>query len=63
VFAHKLKWLLEQALPATDGNTSKQLLLYQIINGLPTHLSKQLRAAGEVTDLKAIMERAKLLRW
>ena len=36
VFAHELKQLLEQALPAADDNTSKQLLLYQFINGLPT---------------------------
>ena len=61
VFAHELKRLLEQALPAADGNTSKQLLLHQFINGLPARLSKQLRAAGKVTELKVAMERAKLL--
>ena len=61
VFAHELKRLLEQALPGADGNTSKQLLLHQFINGLPTRISKQLRAAGEIADLKTAMERAKLL--
>ena len=40
VFAHELKRLLEQALPAADGNTSKQLLLHQFIKGLPARLSK-----------------------
>jgi len=61
MFAHELKWLVEQALPAADGNTSKQLLLLQFINGLPTHLSKQLHTVGEVTNLKVVMKRAKLL--
>jgi len=61
VFAHELKRLLEQALPWADGNTSKQFLLHQFINGLPTRISKQLRAAGEIADLKTAMEQAKLL--
>ena len=60
VYAHELKQLLEQALSAADANTSKQLL-HHFINGLPAHLSKQLHAVGEVTELKAAMERAKLL--
>lgn len=61
VFAHELKWLLEQVLPKADTGTSKQLLLHQFINGLPSSLSTQLRAADQIDDLKTAMERAKLL--
>ena len=50
VFAHELKRLLQQALPTADASTSKQLVLHQFINGLPSSLSTQLA-----------MERAKLL--
>lgn len=42
VFAHKLKRLLEQVLPTADYSMSKQLLLHQFINGLPSSLSTQL---------------------
>ena len=61
VFAHELKRLLEQALLTADAATSKQLLLHQFLNGLPSSLSTQLRAGGQVEDLKTAMERAKLL--
>ena len=61
VFAHELKWLIEQALMTTDASTSKQLPLHQFINGLPSSLSTQLQAAGQIYDLKTPMERAKLL--
>lgn len=61
VFSHELKRLLEQALPSADADTSKELLLHQFINGLPSSLSKQLRARSEINDLKTAMERAKLL--
>ena len=56
VFAHELKQLLEQALPGTDTNMSKQLLLYQFISGLPSSLSKQLQVAGQINDLKMAVE-------
>ena len=62
VFSHKLKRLLEQALPSADGSTSKELLLHQLISGLPSSLSKQLRAGGQIDDLKTTMERTKLLK-
>ena len=60
-FAHELKWLLEQILPTADTSTSKQLLLHQFINGLSSSLSTQLRATGQINDLKIAMELAKLL--
>ena len=61
VFTHKMKRLLEQALPTADTSTNKQLLLHQFINGLPSSLSTQLQATGQINDLKTAMERAKLL--
>ena len=61
VFLHELKRLLDQAMPGADADTRKQLLLHQFITGLPAHVSKQLRATGEVSDLDKVLERAKLL--
>ena len=61
VFLHDLKQLLKQAIPKADAGTRNQLLLHQFINGLPGHISKQLRATGEVNDLDRVMEQAKLL--
>ena len=48
-------------MPEADAGTRDQLLLHQFINGLPIHISKQLRATGEVNNLDRVMERAKLL--
>ena len=61
VFLHDLKQLLKQAIPEADACMCNQLLLHQFVNGLPGHISKQLRATGEVNDLDRVMERAKLL--
>ena len=61
VFLHELKSLLEQAMPDLDAQTRKQLLLHQFLTGLPTVVSRQLRATGEIHDLEKALERAKLL--
>lgn len=61
VFCHDLRKLLEQAMPGIDSKTSDQLLLHQFVAGLPISVSKQLRAAGAVTDLTEVIKRAKLL--
>ena len=61
VFLHDLKHILKQAMPEAEAGTHDQLLLHQFINGLPIHISKQLRATGEVNDLDRVMERVKLL--
>ena len=61
VFAHQLRRILTQAMPTVDGATREQLLLHQFVTGLPSHVSKQLRAVGEINDLNKVMERAKLL--
>ena len=61
VFVHELKRLMDQAMPDTDAGTRKQLLTHQFLTGIPHEVSKQLRAAGEIDDLKRIIQRAKLL--
>ena len=44
---HDLKWLLEQAMPDTQGTTCDLLLHHRFLAGLPAQVSKQVRAAGE----------------
>ena len=61
VFLHELKRLLDQAMPEAEAATRTQLVLHQFITGLPVHVSKQLRATGEVSDLDKVLERAQLL--
>ena len=61
VFFHELKQLLKQAMPEASEDTRKQLILHQFVSELPANISKQLRAMGEVNDMDAVMERAKLL--
>ena len=61
VFLHDLKQLLEQAMPGLDSTAKEQLLLHQFVTGLPSAISKQLRATGNTTDLRSTVERAKLL--
>ena len=52
VFAHELKRLMDQAMPDADAATCKQLLIHQFLTGIPDEVSKQLRAAGEIDNLK-----------
>ena len=61
VFLHDIKQLLEQAMPGLDAEAKEQLLLHQFVAGLPPAISKPLRAAGNTTDLRSTVERAKLL--
>ena len=62
VFAHEFKRLLEQALQTADAGTSKQLLLHQFINGLPSSISTQQRTGGQIdNNLKTAMQWAKIL--
>ena len=61
MFLHVLKRLLDQAMPEAYAATWNQLLIHQFLTGLPTHVSKQLWAAGEIDDLDKLLERAKLL--
>ena len=61
VFVHQLKRLLHQAMPTVNAGTQMQLLLHQFVTGLPSRVSKQLRAVGEINNLDKVLERAKLL--
>ena len=61
VFSHELKRLINQAMPTADAATRQQLLIHQFLSGLPTEVSKQLQAAGEINDLEKLIQRAKLL--
>ena len=61
VFFHELRQLLKQAMPQASEDIQKQLLLHQFVSRLPANISKQLRATGEVSNVDAVMERAKLL--
>ena len=59
--AYGLKQLLGKAIPNMNADTSKHFLLHQYISGLPSSISKRLRAAGQINDLNTVLERAKLL--
>ncbi len=61
LFLHELKKLLDQAMPNIDAETREQLLLHQFLAGLPTAVSRQLRAAGQTKNLEKVVERARLL--
>ena len=61
VFLYDLKKLLQHAMPDITADVRSQLLLHQLLVGLLTAVSKQLRANGDVNDLKKTIERARLL--
>ena len=61
VFVHELKRLIDQAMPEADAATRQKLLVHQFLSGLPTEISKQLRAAGEIEELDKLVQRARLL--
>ena len=61
VFLHDLKKLLSAAMPNLEASARNQLLLHQLLAGLPSSISKQLRATGDTTDLDRVLERARLL--
>ena len=61
VFIHELKTLLKHAMPDIDDASRSQLLLHQFLAGIPSTISRQLRATGETTDLDKTVTRARLL--
>ena len=61
LFLHELKQLLDQAMPKLEARAREQLLLHQLLAGLPNAVSRQLRATGDAKDLTSTLERAKLL--
>ena len=48
-------------MPNLEASARNQLLLYQLLAGLPNSISKQLRATGDTTDLEKVLEQAHLL--
>ena len=61
VFVHELKKLLDLAMPDLDDAARDRLLLHQFLGGIPTAVSRQLRATGETKTLAVTVERARLL--
>ena len=61
MYVHDLKKLLSQAMPALAGEARDQLLIHQLLDGVPAAVSKQIRATGETAQLGKVVERARLL--
>ena len=61
VYIHNLKVLIQRAMPYIDATSHGQLLLHQFLAGIPGHVSQQLRAIGNTTDLQRVVEKARLL--
>jgi len=51
VYIHNLKVLIEWAMPGIDATSCGQLLLHQFLAGIPGHISQQLQAMVDTTDL------------
>ena len=60
-FVQDLKQKLQHAMPDITSAARNQLLLHQFLAGLPVQICKQLQAAGDVTSMKTVLERAQLL--
>ena len=61
LYLHDLKRLLRQAMPRLTEEASDPLLLHQFLSGLPGPISRQLRASSDTKDLRAVVQRAKVL--
>ena len=48
-------------MPGLDAMAWSPLLLHQFMEGLPTIVSRQLRAAGDIKELDTALERARKL--
>ena len=44
-----------------EASAQKQLLLHQLLAGLPSSISKQLRVTADTTDVDKVLEWARLL--
>eukprot|EP00731_Ephydatia_muelleri_P030634 Em0022g148a len=53
--------MLSHAMPGIEANAKDQLLLHQLMAGLPTSITKQLRASGEIKNFNDTVQRARLL--
>ena len=61
LYLYDLKRLLRQAIPEMEADASKPLVLHQFLSGLPTLISRQLRATGDTKELDAVVQRVKVL--
>lgn len=61
LFTQDLKRLLLTAMPGLEEKAAEQMLIHQFLTGLPSAISRQLRASGEATKLDKVVERARLL--
>lgn len=61
VFVYNLKALLERAMPGLAAEAREQLLLHQFLAGIPSSVSRQLRASGDTANLNNTIAKARLL--
>ena len=61
LFVQDLKQKLLHAMPDISGPAREQLLLHQLLACLPLSISKQIRAAGDISRLDTAVEQARLL--
>ena len=61
LYLHELKLLLDQAMPELAAAAKQQLLIHQLLAGLPVSMSQQLRATGDARTLEQVEEHAKIL--
>ena len=61
VYVQSLKKMLQQAMPGLTKESRDQLILHQFISGLPSSISKQLRATGETKEIAKVVDRTRLL--
>ena len=59
MFVLELKKLLDQATLNLDPSTREQLLLHQLLSGLPNTVSRKLRATGEMKTLQTAVDRVR----
>ena len=56
MFLHDLKKHLNVAMPYLETLVQNKLLLHQLLAGLPSSTSKQLRARGDTRDVDRVLE-------
>ena len=61
LFTQDLKQPLQTAIPRLDKKAGEQMSIHQFLTGLPTTISRQLHATGEMNELDKVVERARLL--
>ena len=52
IYLHDLRQLIDRGMPKLDSVLKEQFILHQFVAGLPATVSRQLRAAGGMTNLQ-----------